>query len=68
MAVVNSLLKRLNKGDHEGRNGRPEIWMCGVLRETGVSKVIRKLQISSILQRSVEYASYDQFKLPRNLD
>ena len=36
--------------------------MCGVLRETGVSKVIKKPQISSILQGSVESASYDQFK------
>ena len=36
MALANSLLKIPDKGDCEGRNGRPEIYMCGVLREMGV--------------------------------
>ena len=42
MALVNSLLNIFDKGDCEGRNGPVEIYRCGVLKETGVWKVIRK--------------------------
>ena len=36
MALVNSLLNILDKGDWEGRNGGVEIYICGVLKEMGV--------------------------------
>ena len=36
MALVNSLLNMFDKGDWEGRNGRVEIYTCGVLKEMGV--------------------------------
>ena len=42
MALVNSLLKILDKCDCEGRNGRVEIYVCGALEEMGVWKVIMK--------------------------
>jgi len=36
MALVNSLLKVLDKRDCEGKNGCVEIYMCGTLMEMGV--------------------------------
>ena len=42
MTPVNSLLKVLNKCDCEGRNGSVEIYVCGVLNEIGVWKVMMK--------------------------
>ncbi len=36
MALLNFLLNIRDKGDWEGRNGRVEIYMCGVLKEMGV--------------------------------
>jgi len=42
MPLVNSLLNTLDTGDCEGRNGRVEIYMCGVLKEIGVWNVIMK--------------------------
>ena len=36
------VLKIVNKGDFDGRNGPVEIYVCGVLMEMGVRKMIMK--------------------------
>ncbi len=36
MALVNSLLNDLDRGDWDGRNGLVEIYRCGVLKEMAV--------------------------------
>ena len=42
MALVNSLLRVFDKGDCEGRNGRVDIYVCGVLNEIGMWNVMMK--------------------------
>jgi len=39
---VKYVLKIVNKGDFDGRNGPVEIYVCGVLIEMGVRKMIMK--------------------------
>jgi len=39
---VKYVLKIVNKGDFDGRNGPVEIYVCGVLMEMGVRKMIMK--------------------------
>ena len=46
MVSVNHVLKVVDKGDSEGRNGPVEIYVCGVLIERGVWKVMMKRQMS----------------------
>ena len=46
MDLVNPVMKTVDKGDCEGRKGRIEIYMCGVLMERGVRKVMMKCQMS----------------------
>ena len=46
MDMVNPVMKTVDKGDCEGRKGRIEIYMCGVLMERGVRKVMMKCQMS----------------------
>ena len=38
MPLVNCVLKTIDKGDSEGRNGPVEIYVCGVLTEMGIWK------------------------------
>ena len=42
IALVNLVLKTVDKGDCEGRNGGVDMYMCGALLEMGVWKVMRK--------------------------
>jgi hypothetical protein len=49
MDLVNTVLKVLDKGDCEGRNGPVEIYVCGVLMEMRVWKAMMNRQTSSIL-------------------
>ena len=42
MALVNLVLKMVDKGDCEGRNGPVDIYVCGALMEMGVWKVMMK--------------------------
>ena len=53
MALVNDVLKAVDKGDCKGRKGRVEIYVCGALIETGVWKVIMKRETSWIFSRRV---------------
>ena len=46
MVFVNDVLKVVDKGDSEGRNGPVEIYVCGVLIERGAWKVMMKRQMS----------------------
>ena len=46
MALVNQVLKMVDKGDSEGRKGPVEIYMCGVLTDRGVWKAMMKRQMS----------------------
>ena len=46
MVLVNHVLKVVDKGDAEGRNGPVEIYVCGVLIERGAWKVMMKRQMS----------------------
>jgi len=43
---VKCVLKIVDKGDFEGRNGPVEIYVCGVLIEMGVRKTSMKRQTS----------------------
>ena len=54
MVLVNHLLKMADKGDCEGRKGPVEIYVCGVLIEMAVRKVMMKRQTSWILATTVE--------------
>jgi len=58
MILVNRLPKMLDKGDCEGRKGPVEIYVCGVLIEIGVWKVMMKRQTSWILSTTIESAFY----------
>jgi len=58
MVLGNHLLKVLDKGDCEGRKGPVEIYVCGVLIEMGVWKVMMKRQTSWILSTTVEPVFY----------
>jgi len=40
------VLKTVDKGDFEGRNGAVEIYVCGVLIEMGMRKTFMKRQTS----------------------
>ena len=42
MALVNRVLKLIDKGDCVGRNGPVDIYVCGALIEMGVWKVMMK--------------------------
>jgi hypothetical protein len=42
MDLVNDVLNIFDRGDCEGRNGCVEIYVCGVLMEMGVWKVMMK--------------------------
>ena len=46
MALVNHVLKMVDKGDSEGRKGPVEIYVCGVLIDRGVWKEMMKRQMS----------------------
>jgi len=46
MDLVNHLPKMIDKGDCKGRKGPIEIYVCRVLIERGVWKVIMKQQMS----------------------
>ena len=46
IVLVNHVLKMVDKGDSEGRKGPVEIYMCGVLIEMGIWKVMTKRQMS----------------------
>ena len=58
MVLVNHLLKMADKGDCEGRKGPVEIYVCGVLIEMAVWKVIMKRQTSWILSTIVKLPFY----------
>ena len=46
MVLVNRVLKVVDKGDSEGRKGPVEMYVCGVLIESGPWKVLMKRQMS----------------------
>src|SRR5260221_223712 len=61
--LVNPALNVLDKGESNGRNGPVEIYVCGVLIEMGVRKVIMKRQISCIFSTSIQSAPYRRLVL-----
>src|SRR5258708_26761557 len=56
--LVNPALKVRDKPESDGRNGPVEIYVCGVLIEMGVRKVIMNRQTSFIFPTSAESAPY----------
>ena len=46
MVLVNHVPKMVDKGESEGRKGPVEIYVCGVLIERGIWKVMIKRQVS----------------------
>src|SRR5260370_28066149 len=58
MALINPILKMVDKLECDGRNGRVEMYVCGVLIDIGVWKVMMKRKISRIFSRRVQSASY----------
>jgi len=58
MVLVNHLLKVPDKSDCEGRKGPVEIYVCGLLIEIGVWKVMMKRQTSCILSTTIESTFY----------
>ena len=46
MVLVNHVLKMVDKGDSEGRKGPVERYVCGVLIEIGIWKVMMKRRMS----------------------
>ena len=46
MVLLNHVPKVVDKGESEGRKGPVEIYVCGVLIERGVWKVMMKRQVS----------------------
>src|SRR5258707_3530269 len=61
--LVNHALNVLDKGESNGRNGPVEIYVCGVLIEMGVRKVIMKRQTSCIFSTSIQSAPYRRLVL-----
>ena len=66
MVLGNHVLKMVDKGDSEGRKGPVEIYVCGVLIESGAWKVMMKRQMSFILVRIVVSPSYNKSDLSWN--
>ena len=62
MAFVNHMPKVANNDDCEGRKGRVEIYVCGVLTERGVRNVVMKRQMSLILSVRAELVSYSNLE------
>jgi len=46
MALVNLVLKVFDKGEHKGKKGGVERYVCGALIEMGVRKAMMKRQTS----------------------
>src|SRR5260370_41277101 len=63
MLLVNHILKMVDKLECDGRNGRVDRYVCGVLIDIGVRKVMMKRQTSRIFSISVQFTSYRQISI-----